>query len=105
MKSRKNNIKTLKKRIRELSLDLKAISEEYSIYESQDINRLPIDSLHDSITLQNGNIINRITLKSMHHKSGLKKLYGEKKDELEAIQRELNIAKIDAAMEKINEIL
>lgn len=108
-----NPLTKLKRNIRELQLDIKAIEEEHEHYcfkgseekvESW-FKSLPIESLFDSLTKDYNKPRNKYSLKDLHHKSELRKLYDKKTHELELKEIELSIAKIDIVLKNINEVL
>ena len=99
--SAKSRFRKLNKEVKDLNLDLLALVDEYNWYNLGDIEKLPIESLYESLRYDKKLIRNKGSLRDFHHKFALKKLYDKKSDELEIQRHELNIAKIDIILEKL----
>lgn len=105
-------VRKLKKSVRELCLDLQAITEEHDRYVpkgSQEeiiewFHSLPIETLLESINREHNLPRTKYSLCDIKHKFALRKLHEKKKEELEQKQIELNIAKIDCVLSKIQGI-
>ena len=108
-----SSVKALQETVEELGLDLQALAEEHDKYcfnySSEDealnwLHSLPIESLSDSINNECQRPRSKYSLHDMRHKFALRKLHEKKKDELETLQIQLNIAKIDLLIGKIENI-
>lgn len=105
-------IKRLQRSVNELNLDLQAILEEHDRYRlkgSKDeimewFNSLPIETLFESLDNEHQRPRKKYSLQHMKHKFALRKLHEKKKQELEKKQTDLNIAKIDCILEKIERV-
>jgi hypothetical protein len=109
-----SNVKVLQETVEELGLDLKALAEEHDKYclnystEAEAINwfnSLPIETLSDSLNREYKKPRSKYSLHDMRHKFALRKLHEKKKEELESLKRNLNIAKIDLIISKISKII
>jgi hypothetical protein len=107
------NLKELSKTVEELGLDLQAIAEEHDRYRLNSSNEdeamawlhsLPIENLSDSLNKEHQLPRTKYSLNDMKHKFLLRKLHEKKKEELELLQLELNIAKIDCLIKRIKDI-
>lgn len=102
-------IKKLTKTVKELDLDIKAISDEHDRYclkgSSEEImnwfKSLPIETLRESIDREHKKPRTKYSLRDMKHKFELRKLHDKKTEELYLKKIELNIAKIDLLLSKI----
>jgi len=111
-KSEGRSIRELKRSVKELSLDLQDIIKEHDLYrlnKSKEelmkwFDSLPIDTLYDSIAKERQLPRRRYSLFDMKHKYDLRKLYEQKKEELELEERELRVAQINHIMVKIKRI-
>lgn len=106
------SLKNLSETVEELSLDLKAIAEEHDKYclnsSSNDetsnwLYSMPIETLSDSINKEFQRPRNKYSLHDMKHKFALRKLHEKKKEELDILKSELNIAKIDNLLSLIRQ--
>lgn len=114
MKLRNANIrvKRLQKCVKELNLDLQAILEEHDRYRLKGsdeevmnwFHSLPIETLRESCERERGKPRTRYSLHDMRHKFALRRLHEQKCNELVAKQAELNIAKINCILAKIERI-
>ena len=109
-----SSVKHLQETVEELGLDLKAIAEEHDRYcfnystDDDAINWLhsmPIETLSDSLNRDNKRPRLKYSLHDMQHKFALKKLHEKKKEELEDLQTQLNVAKIDMLLNTIKKII
>jgi hypothetical protein len=102
----------LKRHIKELYLDVKAIIEEHDRYRlggdmdriEQFFESLPIETLRESLERENGKPRTTFSLRDMHHKFGLRRLHDQKQAELERRQREYNIARMEVLQNKIQKV-
>ena len=102
----------LKENVEELDLDLKGIVEEHDYYRLDDskenienwFNSLPIETLKDSLISEHHLPRKRYSLHDMRHKFALRKLYEQKKHELDLEKIQLNIVKIDCVLAQIKGI-
>ena len=108
-----SNVKTLQETVEELGLDLQAIADEHDQYclksstedEAIDwLHSMPIETLSDSLNRERQKPRSKYSLHDMRHKFALRKLHEKKKDELERLRIDLNIAKIDFIIAKIERI-
>jgi hypothetical protein len=108
-----SSVKVLQETVEELGLDLQAIADEHDSYclksnTEEDaikwLHSLPIETLSDSLDKERQRPRKKYSLHDMHHKFALRKLHEKKKDELDKIKTNLNIAKIDSILSKINKI-
>lgn len=105
-------LKKLKKNVKELDLDLKAISDEHDRYclkgSEEEImswfKSLPIETLKESLDREHKHPRSKYSLKDMKHKFELRKLHEKISKERDLKQIELNIAKIDLVLSKIKKI-
>jgi hypothetical protein len=106
-------IEQLQETVEELALDLKALAEEHDLYcfnyssdkEAIDwLHSMPIETLSDSINRDKQRARSKYSLSDIRHKRALRKLHEKKKDELETLQTQLSIAKIDVILGKIADI-
>lgn len=108
-----SSVKHLQETVEELGLDIKAIAEEHDRYclnyssETEAFNWLhsmPIETLSDSVNRDNQRPRSKYSLHDMRHKFALRKLHEKKREELEVLQIQLNIARIDVLLGKIASI-
>ena len=105
-------VKKLKKSVKELCLDLQALTEEHDKYvpkgSSEEImewfHSLPIETLSESLNRERQLPRTKYSLLDIKHKFALRKLHNKKQEELEAKQIELNIARIDCVLSKIEKV-
>ena len=109
-----SNVKYLQETVEELGLDLKAIADEHDRYcfsyssdkEAFDwLHSMPIETLSDSINRDKQMPRSKYSLHDMQHKFALRKLHEKKKEELEVLQTQLNVAKIDVLLDKIKKVI
>lgn len=105
------SIRAIKKAIKELELDLEAIIEEHKKYTFPTpseagnwINSLPINTLKDSISYEKGSFSSFFSIRNMHHRPALAKLFDKKIDEYEQLKSDLQVKQIDATLKKIKDI-
>jgi hypothetical protein len=108
-----SNVKMLKQTIEELGLDLQAIADEHDKYclnysnEAEAMNwfhSLPIETLSDSLNRDYKKPRSKYSLHDMNHKFTLRRLHEKKKEELEKLKIDFNIALIDSIIDKIEKI-
>jgi hypothetical protein len=108
-----SSVKHLQETVEELGLDLKAIAEEhdrYCFHYSTDddamnwLHSMPIETLSDSLNRDNQRPREKYSLHDMRHKFALKRLHEKKKEELEDLKVQLNVAKIDMLLNTIKSI-
>ena len=102
-------VKKLQRNLKTLSLDLEAIIQEHDKYRLSGTNdeimhwyqSLPIESLKESLERDRHIPQTKYSLHHMKHKFALRKLCLKKTEEFEKMKIELNLAKIDCALEVI----
>jgi len=108
-----SSVKALQETVKELGLDLLALAEEHDKYclnsNTEDeawrwLHSMPIETLSDSLNNEHKRPRSKYSLHDMRNKFALRKLHEKKKGELEALQIQLNIAKIDLLLGKIASI-
>ena len=104
MTSEPKKIRKLERSVKELSLDLQAITAEHDNYLFGDnwFTCLPIETLKESLDRQYGKPRNKPALGDLKHKFGLRKLHEQTKEKLNQVDSELKIAKIDGLLERIS---
>lgn len=112
MMSKNTELKLLKRNVKTLNLDLKALMQEHDHYalEGSDedakewFHSLPIETLYDSISKDLFLPRRKYSLKDMKMKFYLKKEYEKTQEELERKKIQLNIAVIDDLLNQIKNI-
>ncbi|MCK9567666.1 hypothetical protein M0R72_01795 [Candidatus Pacearchaeota archaeon] len=108
-----SNVNVLRETIDELGLDLQAIADEHDQYclktstEDEAMNWLhsmPIENLSDSLNREHQRPRSKYSLHDMRHKFALRKLHEKKKEELDRLKIDLNIAMIDSIISKIESV-
>jgi len=104
-------VERLEKKVDDLLLDLDAIADEHNRYRfggmgaaESWINSLPIETLRESVSREHGHPRTKLALGDFKHKTGLRRLHEEYQDQLEQTEIELNVARIDKALEQIGKI-
>lgn len=109
-----SSVKRLQEEVNELGLDLQAIADEHDKYcltyntdadAIQWLHSMPIETLSDSLNKEHQRPRVKYSLHDITHKSALRKLHSKKKDELEFIQIQLNIAMIDHLLGVIAKVI
>ncbi len=102
-------IRDLQKKAHELSLDIQAIVKEHDSYTIRGdaknwLERLSVETLNDSLCIEHDVRKDALPLTVMKHKFGLRKLHEKTQEELDQVQSELKTEKIDALLNRINQI-
>lgn len=112
MMSKKCNLDLLTKVSKELQLDLKAIKEEYGLYQmssdkeaSDWFSSLPIRNLKDSLNKELGKPREYYSIHDMKVNYDLRKLYFKKLNELIDVESNIRVEKISLLIDNINEII
>jgi len=105
------SIKGIQNKINELELDLEAIIEEHNKYTLPNsneaakwMNSLPINSLYDSLLCDNDKYTSFFSIRNMHHRPKLRKLFEKTLDEYESLKSELQVKRIDKVLAKIKKV-
>jgi len=108
-----SSVKLLQETVEELGLDLQAIADEHDKYclnsSTEDeaitwLHSIPIETLSDSLNRERQKPRSKYSLHDMRHKFALRRLHEKKKEELEKLRIDLNIAKIDFILTQIANI-
>lgn len=107
MTSESKRIKQLRRSVKELYLDLEAITAEHDNYQFGDgwFSSLPIETLKDSLDRQLGKPRQKPALGDLKHKYGLRRLHEQTSNQLLKANSELRIAEIDGLLEKIGKLV
>jgi hypothetical protein len=103
-------IRGLQKKARELSLDIQAIVKEHDSYMIKGdaktwLERLSVETLNDSLSIEHGVRRDSLPLAAMKHKFGLRKLHDKVQQELDRVQSELRVEKIDTVLKRIAQVV
>jgi hypothetical protein len=103
-------IRILERKAKELSLDIKAIVEEHDSYKIDGdpqswFEKLPIETLYESFEREYGIPRKVPPLPTMIHKFGLRKLHDKTQEELQRVEQELRVARIEDLLGKIDKLL
>ena len=104
-------INALRRKIKNVKLDLKAIEDEhnhyqFATYEEADVwfNSLPIENLKQSLDKQHNKPTDKFSMAKMLHNFNLRRAYDQYSKELDLLESELRVAEIDYLLERIKKI-
>lgn len=105
--------KKLEREMKRLAKDIDNIVSQHnsftkdhtSISAQNWIESLPVESLKDSVNIENGKPTKKLTLGDLVQKSQLAKQFEEKTDKLDILAHKHNEAKIGAVLDKIEKLL
>lgn len=107
-----DNLRAIKRKVEQLSQSIESIMDNHDCYsfksdrEASDwFNSFPIESLNDSLLIDNKLPKAKLSLVDFKNKSILRRKYYNTSDNLDIAMCELNIANIDFIISKIKEII